>query len=118
MEGKMSPKQPERRIFGTLELILMAAVVAMVFQLFPGLSRGLIWLADVRNWSRTAGLWVNVFVLVALFAARFGPRLVGDWRERRLRRHAEQETANAQRKLKEQRQTLQRIKDARKRRLY
>jgi len=66
--------------FAWLELLLVLAVPALLFQLFPSLWSGTLWALDVRNWPRTVWFAGNVVVVVLLVAIRFGPELVQDWR--------------------------------------
>lgn len=61
--------------FGRLELLLVLAFLALLFQVFPALWLGLLWALDVRNWPREVWLAINVGVVLALFAIRFGPEL-------------------------------------------
>lgn len=64
-----------------LELLLVLAFLALLFQVFPSL-----WFAlDFRTWSRTTWFTLNLFVLFGLFGIRFGPDLYSEWRERRKR---------------------------------
>ncbi len=101
-----------------LELLLALTLLVLVFQLFPSLWTGTLWALDIRNWPRTvwfAGNLVMVFVLVAI---RFGPDLYQDWRQRKERLAGEREKKQKQQELKEQRETLVRMQQARSRRIY
>lgn len=68
-----------------LEVLLVLAFLALLFQVFPGLWE-LLWHAlDVRRWSSATWMALNVIVLVALFGVRFGPDVIAHVRERRKR---------------------------------
>ncbi|MEX2316622.1 MAG: hypothetical protein WD669_05685 [Pirellulales bacterium] len=108
----------ERGGFGRLEVLLVLAFLALLFQVFPSLWFGTWRLLDVRNWPRGAWMFLNVAVVLALFAIRFGPDLMNDWQQRQARRKDEHEKHEKQRQLKEQKQLFERMKEARKRRLY
>jgi hypothetical protein len=114
----MSDEEPKQFRFGRLEWLLVAAVVALVLQVFPSLWFGLLWLADMRHWPRAAWLGLNAAIILGLFALRFGPGLIDDWRRRRERLAAQREKQAAQRAAKEQRETLEQIKQGRRRRMY
>ena len=66
-----------------LEALLMLAIAALLFQLFPSWGSWLLSYIDVRNWSRSTWMIVNISGVVGLLAARFGPELVqslkDDW---------------------------------------
>ena len=104
--------------FALLELLLVLAFLALLFQVFPALWFGLLWAVDVRNWSRGMWMGLNVAIVFALFGLRFGPELFDQWRERRARLTNEHEKHEKQRHLKEEREMLERLKQARERRLY
>lgn len=71
-----------------LEILLVLAFLALLFQVFPGLWK-LLWHAlDVRQWSSATWMALNVIVLVALFGVRFGPSGMAALRERRQRQAA------------------------------
>jgi len=63
------------RGFASLELLLVIAILAVLFQLFPSLWFSLAWAVDFRNWSRGGWLVANIVVVVALCAVRFRPEL-------------------------------------------
>ena len=63
-----------------LELLLGLAVLALLLQLFPAAIN----IVDVRTWTRVHWFVFNAAAVVALLVARFGPGLLGDWREHRL----------------------------------
>jgi len=104
--------------FAWLELLLALAILAVLFQLFPSLWVGTVWALDVSNWPRTIWFAANLVVVFALVAIRFGPDLYADWHERRERRAAERTKIQKQQELKEQRETLERMQQARSRRIY
>jgi len=115
---RMSRFRIERRGGVRLELLLVLAVAALVFQLIPPLWTGTLWALDVRNWPRTIWFAANLVVVVTLVAIRFGPDLYDDWRMRHERRAAERAKKQKQQELHEQRETLERLQQARSRRIY
>jgi hypothetical protein len=114
----VSENEPKRFRIGRLEALLVVTVAALVFQVFPTLWFGLLWIVDVRNWSRSAWFGLNLAVILGLFAVRFGPTLIDDWGARRERLTTEREKHDKQQAAKEQREMLQRIKQGRRRRMY
>lgn len=111
-------QRPVRSGFAWLELLLVLAVVALVFQLFPSLWNGTLWALDIRNWPRTVWFAGNLVVVLVLVAVRFGPDLYQEWQNRRERLAADREKREKQLQLKEQRETLERMEQARSRRIY
>jgi hypothetical protein len=103
---------------GRLEVALVVAVLALLFQVFPGAWFWMLSILDVRNWSRWAWLAANVGVVLALFVVRFGPEWYADWHERQERRKAEESKRAKERELREQREMFERLKEAQKRRVY
>lgn len=101
-----------------LELLLALAVVALVFQLFPGLYHYLLSWVDVRQWSRSNWLVMNVLIVLALVGIRYGPELMDSWRERQARRAKERENQTKQLELKQRREAIERVKAARNRRVW
>ena len=78
-------RQQRRTGAAWLEILLILAFLALLFQVFPWLWK-LLWHAlDVRLWSSAAWMTLNIAVLVALFGVRFGPEALADLRERRKR---------------------------------
>ena len=75
-----------RRGVAWLELILVLAFLALLFQVFPSLWWGLWAALDLRTWSRGTWFGLNLLVLLGLFGIRFGSDLYADWRNRRTRR--------------------------------
>jgi len=108
--------------FAWLELLLGLAAIALLFQFFPSLFQSLyqnlVWGIDLRNWSQLTFFLVNVGVVLALVSVRFGPGLVEDWRKRQKRMAEEHVKAEKAQGLKEQREIVERMKSAQKRRIY
>ncbi len=111
----MRVSRNKRRGVAWLELLLALAFVALLFQVFPSLWNGLVWAADVRNWSRGVWMGVNVAVVLILFGIRFGPELYRESRVRRPRRARKRSTAETQLTMKEERELYGRMREARKR---
>lgn len=110
----------DRGGFGKLELLLVLAFVSLLFQVFPSLWHGTLWIIDVRNWSRGVWMLLNAAVVFALFAIRFGPDLFHDWQKRQSRTKINPEQREKQVKdmeLKEQRELFKRMQEARKRQI-
>lgn len=111
------PRRPPIKI-GLLELFLLASLIGLTFQLFPGAYEWLVLLSDFRKWSRKAWLLINLVFVFSLIAVRFAP---GIWTayQRRRERIAE-DRVKVQKKLeaKERRETLERIKEGRNRRVW
>ncbi|MEX2317294.1 MAG: hypothetical protein WD669_09095 [Pirellulales bacterium] len=104
--------------FAKLELLLVLAFLALLFQVFPSLWFGVLGVLDIRNWPRGVWVVINVAVVLALFAARFGPDLVEDWKQHSLRKQAASDRRKKEIKdldLKEQRELFKRMQEARKR---
>jgi hypothetical protein len=114
----MRRHQHVRGAFGRLEILLVVAVLALFFQVFPSLWFGLLRVVDVRNWPRGAWMVVNVAAVLALFGFRFGPDLYRDWQQWQLRRKEEGDRQSKARQLKEQKELFERMKEARKRQIY
>jgi len=102
-----------------LEMLLGLAAVFLLLQLFlPSIFSGMIWAADLRNWSQLTFFLVNVSVVLVLIGVRFGPDWVEDWRERRQQSEKAQVKAEKAEKLKEQREAIDRMETSRSRRMY
>lgn len=114
----MRTKSHPRNGFAWLELLLALALLALMLQLFPQVWQVVLWLLDVRNWPRTMWFGMNLLVVFVLLAVRFGPQLIDDWRTRRERLTSEHTKQEKQRELKEQREALERAKQAKGRRIY
>ncbi|WP_428307973.1 hypothetical protein [Lacipirellula sp.] len=75
-------RTPVRAGVMRLEVILVAAFLALLLQIVPSLW-AIVWQAiDVRQWPRAAWMTLNVFVILALFGVRFGPSVATIIRER------------------------------------
>jgi hypothetical protein len=117
MTGK---KISSRGAFVRLEVLLVLAFLALLFQVFPSLWFGLLWAIDIRNWSRGVWIAINVAVVFSLFAIRFGPGLAEDWKKSRAARRHEADNRDKHVKdmdLKQQRELYKRMQDARKRQI-
>lgn len=110
--------RPDRSGFAWLEAVLFLAVLILLLQLAPEIGKTLIWIVDVRNWPRTMWFAANLAILCVLVAVRFGPQLFQDWQMRRARLIAEQTEQQKQQGLKIQRKSLERMKQAHRRRIY
>jgi len=107
-----------RRPFPWLESLLALAVVVLVLQLFPAWGGAVLAVVNPLNWGRIGWIVANALVVVGLLAMRFGPGMADDWRARRIRIAKEREQQAHQRELKEQREALERMKQAKRRRIY
>jgi len=110
----VTPRRSVRSGLAWLELLLAIAILSLILQLFPRLGQAL----DVRNWTRGVWFLVNGVVVIALILIRFAPDQVLEWQSRRGRTAADRETLERQRAAREHRESLQRIRQSRKRRLY
>jgi hypothetical protein len=63
-----------------LEMALAACVIALVFELFPGLGNQLIKWSDVTTWSRRTWFLANLIFVLSLLLVRFGPELLQIYR--------------------------------------
>jgi hypothetical protein len=63
-------------------------------------------------------LCFNVAVVLGLIGIRVAPMLIEEWRERRGRLADERARQTKQRELKEQRELIERMREARKRQAY
>jgi uncharacterized protein YlxW (UPF0749 family) len=104
--------------FGWLEASLLFSLVALIMQLFPSVWVAVLWAIDIRNWPRTRFFVLNAVVVVTLILVRFGPDLYEDWRERHIHRRKDRELQQKKLDMREQRKSLERQIEARKRRLY
>jgi hypothetical protein len=104
-----------RRGLIRLELLLMLATLALLFQLFPSLVIALSRALDLRYWP--AGVWlsVNVAILIALLSQRFGAEFYMQRRQRRPRRSSSRQLLVKQSTLNEERALYERMNEARKR---
>jgi hypothetical protein len=108
----------KREGFAWVELLLALAVLALLFQIFPQIGGLVLWILDVRNWPRSVWFFGNLGILFILIALRFGPQLIEDWRSRRNRLAAEVAEKHRQQELKDQRESMERLKQAQRRRIY
>ena len=101
-----------------LEIATAIMVMVLTFQLFPSFWFGLLRTLDVRNWPR--GVWIplNVAILLALIGIRFVPAVICKIRHIRERLAIEREKHEKQRLLQDQRETLERLRQGRARRIY
>lgn len=97
---------------------MAAAIISLFAQILPLPWDTLLLALDVRHWLRSVWLGLNAAIIFGLFAVRFGPALVEDWRQRRERQAAERAKHVAQQAAKAQRETLEQIKAGRRRRTY
>ena len=56
-----------------LQLLLLAAIVALTLQLNPVLCATLMWAVDMRHWTRFAWLVMTSLTLAVLLAIRLWP---------------------------------------------
>ena len=111
-------RQAYRTGFAWLELLLVLAILALFFQFFPSLWTGALWALDPRHWPRTVWFAANGAVLLVLVAIRFAPDLYHDWRAWHGRLAADHLKSQKQQELKEQREMLERMQEARKRQVF
>ncbi len=97
-----------------METLLGLAVLALLLQLFPSVGREVLAALDPRNWPRTVWFAANVVVLLVLVAVRFGPQLAADWRKQQ---HGIGDEKARQEK-QQQRKALERMQEAKRRRIY
>ncbi len=114
----MNRSRTTRSGFAWLELLLALAAIALLLQLWPALGNVVLWSLDIRNWPRTVWFLANVVVIVVLVGIRFGPQLFEDWRLRRERLAKHRTTLQKGQEMKEQRETLERLKESQRRRIY
>jgi type VI protein secretion system component VasK len=114
----MNSEKPPRVGYRWLEWMLVLSVFCLVVQVFPRFGQLVLLLVDPRNWPRTAWFAVNLFVLLALVAVRFAPQLLADWRERKERLTVEKTKHDKQQELKAEREALERMQQAKRRRIY
>ena len=103
---------------GWLELSLGVAAVILVFQFFPELWQETLWAIDLRRWSQGSYTLITTVILLTLVGMRFAPQLVEQYRhrcEQRAKKQAEETRVKA---IREQKETLQRMKEGMKRRMY
>ena len=99
--------------FVRLELVLVLASIALLFQLFPSLWFNLVTIIDIRKWPH--GTWISVNVVILLFRVRFGPELSAEWCQKCLRICANRKRDEKQLSVKQERALYARMHEARKR---
>lgn len=108
-------RRSHRRGFAWLELLLALTLLALLFRFFPSLLPDVLATLDVRNWSRSVWMTLNVGVVLVLFGIQFGPELCADWRRRRVRVSGNDKKREKQLTMKEERELYERMREARKR---
>lgn len=68
----MNGRQRDRNGVGSLETLLVVAVLILMFQMRPAISEALTWL-DPRLWTRLTWFIANAVVLAVLCGMRYGP---------------------------------------------
>ena len=101
-----------------LELVLGLSILTLILQLFPSLWFALLWMVDVRNWSRSTWILFNAGLVVMLLGVRLGPGLYQEWSDRKSLISAGREKRAKRDELNEQRKLFARLRKARKRRSY
>jgi hypothetical protein len=103
-----------RRGSAWIELLLVIALVSLLLQLCPALVQAL----DFRSWSRGTWLFVNLVFVLGLAGFRFAPEVL----RARSDRHKRDTDVAAKLERKQRaiarRESIQRIKESRRRRLY
>lgn len=102
-----------------LEILFALALLTLLFQLFPSLWNGALIAADPRNWSRGTWLALNIVVVFALIALRFGRELYAEFRRARPRKPSAANQTLDPKKLsaQEERELYQRMHEARKKQI-
>lgn len=119
----MNSEEPPRVGYRWLEWLLVLSVFCLVVQVLPQnlmarFGQFVLLMVDPRNWPRTAWFVANLLIVLVLLAVRFGPGLLQDWREQRERRDTQRQQHIKQQELKEQRQNLEKLQQAKRRRIY
>jgi hypothetical protein len=107
-----------RRGSAWLELLFAIAVLILIFQVFPGSFDTLVWILNFSNWPRTAWFAINWVILIILASVRFLPGMYRDFKLRQNRKAADHERKEKEKELRKQRETLERLKRGRERRIY
>jgi len=84
LHAHQQPAERESRM-PWLELVLGAAMLALVSQFFPALGTTIGQALDFRNWGRGTWFVVNILVLLFLCSLRFIPELLRSFRQKRIR---------------------------------
>jgi len=103
---------------GWLELSLGTAGVVLIFQFFPQLWRETLWAIDLRKWSQGSYTLATAAIVLALIGMRFAPRLMKQYRQRSEQRAKLQAEEARVKAIREQKETLQRMKEGMRRRMY
>jgi type VI protein secretion system component VasK len=101
-----------------LELLLALALIMLILQLVPSLGQIALLALDFRNWPRTVWFGLNIIVVALLLGIRFVPGLIADWNKRQHRLLLEKTKAEKVRKLKQKQETMARMQQSRRRRMY
>lgn len=110
--------RPSRNGFAWLELLLVLAAVVLLIQIWPAFGNRILRGIDIRNWSSSVKFVANVLIVLVLIGIRFGPELLSQWRERRLRIACERAKADKALIMKKRREALERMQESRKRRIF
>ena len=122
----MDNEQTNRPTIRWLDGLCAAAVAVLGLQIaFPKVSHSLLsaaqqlfWTLDFRNWTQSGWIAANCLVILLLIGIRFGPDLAAEWHQWRQRVDDERTRAESARRLKNQREMLERIERSRSRRIY
>jgi hypothetical protein len=115
MEYTMNrPSYLRRAGFAWFELLLALCLLSLILQLAPFL----IVHADFRQWSHTTWCWTNFAAVIVLIGIRFVPGIIKDYMAGFEARDAEKKRTQAALALKNERETLEKMKQSRRRRMY
>jgi hypothetical protein len=114
----MSSLRHHRNGIAWLKLLFALAIVILIVQIYPGVLDDVLWAIDIRNWTRVAWFLVNLAVVGALVAIRFGPEAAHAWRNHRMKAQSERNQRNEIAERKRERNAIEQIKQSRSRRLY
>ncbi|HEX5472745.1 MAG TPA: hypothetical protein VFW73_12715 [Lacipirellulaceae bacterium] len=76
MAGDEIGSRPKRKGFPWLGAAVAVAALTLLLQVFPLLGRGFVHALDVRHWSRTIWIYLNVGIMVSLIGVRFRKELL------------------------------------------
>jgi hypothetical protein len=91
------------------------AVMMLCFQRCPGVLANALGAIDVRTWPRSIWIALNCIILFVLLSVRFGPVILNNWKNRRVPRKKLRDDLEGGRKPREQKGSLARIEEARRR---
>ena len=121
---KMADPEGEKRSIPWLEICICVAVVALIAQLYPPFARllgraaaGLLYCLDIRNWTWAVWGWANFALVILLSSVRFLPEWISSAKQRAKKRAAVRARSEKKRKLQEERETIARVIESRKRRI-